>query len=227
MIAQNLGCWIYNTIILLLTCISLATADIKTEQYTPLHTSATELGKSINELYPSAHTSAQGNQLFIRAEASEIQEIIELLPIMDKPIQSYALMFSSSNQSAGKSYGTKTSQFENKQYNIKAGEPLRISFTTETLQLRSISRFYTNFGDKTVTANQLEITIKPINNNKLVVNYQMLVLDNGNRNIVSNSLEASTGEWIALGGEHVSTQSRTKVYSTNQSSKLSLFVKIN
>lgn len=187
-------------------------ADTVTDVYSSQHAPANQLQRSIKKTYPEAIISNQGSQLIIRAEKHQLQEILELLPLLDKPSQEFIVLFSTSQQSPqSKTISTRTSKVAEKQFKVSDGETLTIDYHVEAQQLTSLSRFHKSLEMVETDKDSISLTVQAVAEQMISISYRHYRLSNGERKTLQNSAQINLGSWFALNGEQVSN-GNTKHY---------------
>jgi type II secretory pathway component GspD/PulD (secretin) len=229
--------WIFKLIAVLTLHIAInnfAHAALKTELYTSQYIAAEDLKTSIGDAYPDAIISHNANQLIIRADSPALSEILEILPMLDKPGDRYRLTFSdhpnnitnSNNHSNSNRYISEKTKINNHQFSVLANDALLFIFSNHQERRVNLSRFYYE-EDVATQTNTLKITVSPIGKQRVKLEYQIYQLINGKRKLINNSIETNVEEWVSLVGQYPPEQKTTKTYTSHKNKDFSLFIKIN
>ena len=220
----NLGYWISS---LLLTLSVQAWAELQTNIYEAKFAQADRLKEKVLALYPTAKLAAQNNQLFIRAESELMPEIMELLGALDLPQPHYTISFTANPITTNsKTYSSKQHQIADYTFEITAGQPLNYSYALEEQRLLSFSPYYgPNIESVDKKLDKIEITVNPVNEQQVRVNYHFSYLHNNKREQHKNTVIANLDDWTALGQE-AATKSTAKRYGTNKSNS-HLYIKVS
>ena len=224
--AQSFVYWICS-IGFTLAALSLpAKAELLVRHYESKFVQASELKKRLQELYPEVQLSAQHNQLFVRATTSQLAEIMELLPVMDKMPLTYTLSFSAQDMDkTAKTYSSIRVPHQQFSFTLLEGQALSYSYSIEEQRLLAISPLHgAAISNASKKSAGLNILLTTLNDQQVQIEYAIADLKHHQRSGLTNKAVVNLGKWLPLIKQP--SDEGKKSYGS-ASNKGQLYIKIN